>query len=136
MQQKSQAEEKLWGPKDQGGKVLKKDGIVVMTAKKQKEYYNGFKGKIIRINSQHVVLEILEGPAKGEKRKTLFATVNVVESVPAKKPQIEKAKSSASGAASSAAAAPAAKEQEEVEEEDDEKPDDKCMALFGDLNFY
>ena len=127
------AEDEPWGPKDQGGKVLKKDGIVVMTAKKQKEYYNGFKGKIIRINSQHVVLEILEGPAKGEKRKTLFATVNVIESVPAKKPQIEKAKSSASGAA---AAAPAAKEQEEVEMEDDEKPDDKCMALFGDLEFY
>ena len=129
------AEDEAWGPKDQGGKLLKKDAIVVMTAKKQKEYYNGFKGKIIRINSQHVVLEILEGPAKGDKRKALFATVNVVESVPAKKPKIEQAESSASGAASSAAASPAARQQEEVEEED-EKPDDKCMALFGDLNLY
>ena len=129
-------DEAAGGPKDQGGKVLKKDGIVVLTAKKQKEFYNGFKGKIIRINSQHVVLDILEGPAKGEKRKVLFTSVNVVDSVPAKKPKIEKANSSASGAASSAAAAPAATQQEEVEEEEDEKPDDKCMALFGDLNLF
>ena len=61
---------------------------MVMTAKKHKHLYNGFKAKIIRVNTQHVVLTILEGPEKGEKRKMPHATVSVVEHATAKKAKI------------------------------------------------
>ena len=79
--------------------------------------YNGFKAKIIRVNTHNVVLSILEGPAKGEKRKTLFATVDVVEDAPAKKAKIPQApaeESVAPTAAAPAAEAPAEDEQPEV----------------------
>ena len=115
------------GPKDEGGKLLEPEGIVVMTTKKKKELYNGFKAKIIRVNTHDVVLSILEGPMKGDKRKALFATVNVVESAP-KKANI---KQEPAPAAEATAAAPAAEDLEE-----DEKPDNQCMAMFGDLDLY
>ena len=117
------------GPKDQGGKLLEACAIVVMTAKKHKHLYNGFKAKSIRVNTHNVVLSILEGPAKGEKRKTLFATLDVVEDAPAKKAKIPQAPAKESVAPT--AAAPAAEAPAE-----DEQPDNPCTAMFGDLDLY
>ena len=83
---------------------------------------------------------------KGDKRKALFATVNVVESAPkkAKISDSQEEESAASAAAAPAAeataAAPAAEATaaapaaEDLEEE--EKPDNQCMAMFGDLGLY
>ena len=103
--------------------------IVVLTAKKRKHLYNGFKAKVMRINTHQVVLTILEGPQKGDKRKVPFSTVEVIEDNPGKKAKVAEAP---------AAAAPAAEDEAPAAEApvEDEKPDNKCMALFGDLNFY
>ena len=117
------------GPKDQGGKLLEAGAIVVMTAKKHKHLYNGFKGNIIRVNTKNVVVSILEGPAKGERRKFLFASVDVVEDAPAKKAKLAEAPAEESVAPT--AAAPAAEAPAE-----DEQPDKQCMAMFGDLDLY
>ena len=108
---------------------LEAGAIVVMTAKKQKDQYHGFKAKILRVNTQNVVLSILEGPRKGEKRKLPFATVDVVEEAPAKKAQIPQAPAKESVAPT--AAAPAAEALAE-----DEHPDNQCMAMFGNLDLY
>ena len=118
------------GPKDQAGKLLEVGAIVVMTAKKNKHLYHGFKAKIIRVNTHNVVVSILEGPAQGEKRKTLFATVDVVEDAPAKKAKIPQAPAQES-VAEAPAAAPAAEAPA-----DDEQPDNQCMSMFGDLDLY
>ena len=122
------------GPKDQGGKLLEPEGIVVMTTKKKKELYNGFKAKIIRVNTHDVVLSILEGPMKGDKRKALFATVNVVESALVKKANISQEPAASAAAAPAPEATAAAPAVEDLEE--DEKPDKQCMAMFGDLGLY
>ena len=114
---------------------MEPEGIVVMTAKKQKDLYNGFKAKIIRVNTHNVVLSILEGPMKGEKRKALFATVNVVESAPKKANISQEQEPAASAAAAPAAEATAAAPAAEAPAED-EQPDDQCLALFGDLDLY
>ena len=115
---------------------MESEAIVVMSAKKQKDLYNGFKAKIIRVKSWNVALSILEGPMKGEKRKALFATVTVVEDAPAKKPQISQAP--AASAADEAALPMAATAAPALGDppEDDEKPDEECMAMFGDLDLY
>ena len=86
---------------------------------------------------------------KGEKRKVLHSTVNVV------KPPVKKAKLPIAPAASAAGALPAASAAggattpvdgaESVdpssalvaeESKDDEKPDEQRMAMFGDLGMY
>ena len=122
--------------------------------KKQKNLYNGFKAKILRVKKQHVVMSVLEGPRKGEKRQALHAAVNVV-SAPAKKAkQLSFAPAaSAAGEAPAASAAghaadpvaPAAAPAESVapaaapaaeDPQEDEKPDEQCMAMFGDLGMY
>ena len=115
--------------KDQGGKLLEKGAIVVVIAKKFKHLYNGFKGKIIRVNTKNVVVELLEGPARGDKRKFLFGCVDVVEDDAAKKAKLAEAPAEESEAPT--AAAPAA----EAPAEDD-KPDQQCMAMFGCLDLY
>ena len=56
----------------------------------------------VSTHTHNVVLSILEGPMKGEKRKTLHGTVKVV------KPLVKKAKLLFAPAASAAGAAPAA----------------------------
>ena len=78
---------------------------------------------------------------KVEKRKVLHSTVNVV------KPPAKKAKLPIAPAASAAGALPAASAaggastpQGGAEPVDpsvpDEKPDEQCMAMFGDLGMY
>ena len=90
--------------------------------------YNGYKAKIIRVNTKEVVLSILEGPEKGEKRKALLAIVDVVEDAPAKQAKIPQAPAKESMAPT--AAAPGADAPE------DEQHDNQCMAMFGDLELY
>ena len=122
------------GPKDKGGRLLEAGAIVVMTAKKQKDQYHGFKAKILRVNTQHVVLSILEGPRKGDKRKHTFATVDVVEEAPKKANIPPTAAAPAAETAAPPAAAPAA--EAESEDEEQPQPDNQCMAMFGDLDLY
>ena len=134
-------DEEVGPPKDQSGKnTLEVGAIVVMTAKKQKHLYNGFKAKILRVNTHNVVVSILEGPASGEKRKLLFAAVDVIEDSSAKKAKIEQETAAAAAAAEAPAAAPsaeapAAAPAAEAPAEDDD-PDNACMAMFGDLDMY
>ena len=113
--------------------------IVVMTAQRQKHLYNGFKAKILRVNTKEVVLSILEGPSRGDKRKVPFSAVQVVEDAPGKKAKIQQAPAlhpvePTPAAPAAATEAPAPAENEAPEE--DEQPDNQCMALFGDLDLY
>ena len=125
------------GPMDQSGKLLEAGAIVLMTAKKQKHLYNGFKAEIIRVNTHNIVVSILEGPSKGEKRFRPFHTVDVVEDAPGKKTKIQQAPALDPVAPTPAAPAAEAEGPEDAEApEKDEKPDNQCMAMFGDLDLY
>ena len=129
---------------------MEPDAIVVMTARRyQKDLYNCFKARVIRVHSHYVLLPVLDGPRVGEKRKALHRSVNVV-SPPAKQAKLlfaptasaagEAPAASAAGEATKPvapaesvdpAAAPGAEDPKEKE-----KPDEQCMGMFGDLGMY
>ena len=86
---------------------------------------------------------------KGHKRKTIFATVTVLEERPSKTQKLTEALAATAVSAPAAVAAtadePTLKAAEEntsaapaveVSSQEIDKPDDQCMAMFGDLNLY
>ena len=71
----------------------------------------------IRDSAKHVWLTMLEGPAKGEKRKADYNTIKVW-------PREQSAKKLFGSGASSAGQGPARPV----------SPDENCLAMFGDLH--
>ena len=86
--------------------------IVVGTASKWKEKYDGHKCKVITLLTKHVKVEILEGPAKGEVHKYSYDSVKRVapreSSGSATPPDASSDAASAPSASSGSASAPAA----------------------------
>ena len=105
---------------DKDGRPVAVGDIVMCYASKKKDMYNERKAQVDRLNSKQALLTMLEGPAKGNKRKADYDTFKVWEQ-PVKK-LFAPAASSASSSASVALAASTL------------KPDDNCLAMFGDLH--
>ena len=95
------------------------EGDTVMCySTKNKDKYNERKARVERLNTRHAWLTMLEGPAKGEKRKADYNTIKVwPRELPVKK-------LFSSGASSSAYRIPASPL----------SPDQNCLAMFGDLH--
>ena len=100
-----------------------------MTARKHNNMYDQRRGEVLRLNSKHVVVKILDGPAKDTKRKALFDTVEIVELARRAKKQktteSEPEEQSDSGDDASPAGQP-----------DNDVPDGASRAVFGDLALY
>ena len=100
-----------------------------MTAKKHKNMYDQRRGKVLRRNSKHVVVKILNGPAKDTKRKALFDTVEIVELARCDKKQKTTESEPERQSDSEDDASPAGQPDKDV-------TDGASRAVFGDLALY
>ena len=100
-----------------------------MTAKKHKNMYDNRHGEVLRLNSKHVVVKILNGPAKDTKRKALFDTVEIVELARRAKKQKTTESEPEGQSDSEDDASPAGQPDKDV-------PDGASRAVFGDLALY
>jgi hypothetical protein len=98
---------------------------------KKKDKHNERKAKVDRLNSKHAIVTMLEGPAKGEKRKAEYSTLKVW---PGEQTVKKLFASGASSASVAEAAEPAAADSGSPTLPCPLSPDATCLAMFGDLN--
>ena len=114
--------------------------IVIMHAKKHKERYNQQKALVVRLNARAAVLDIIEGPAKGTKRKAEYRTLKVVREEKALKqesePSVAPAAPAVAPAASAASAAKDVPDELPLAALATPTPTDKTLELFGDLRMF
>ena len=91
--------------------------IVMCYSMKQKDKYNERKARVERLNARHAWLTMLEGPAKGEKRKAEYNTIKVW---PRELP-VNKLFGSGASSAYTIPASPVS-------------PDQNCLLMFGELH--
>jgi hypothetical protein len=106
---------------DNDGRHLAAGDTVICYSSKKKDRYNERKAQVDRLNSKHAMLTMLEGPAKGEKRKADYNSLKVCPRTQSAKKLFASGASSASVAPGDTLAGPLG-------------PDDNCREMFGDLN--
>ena len=102
---------------DKDGHTVVAGDTAMCYSSKRKDRYNERKANADRLNAKHVWLTVLEGLAKGEKRKADYSTIKVW-------PREQSAKKLFGPGASSAGRSPARPV----------SPDENCLAMFGDLH--
>jgi len=103
---------------DKDGHPLAAGDTVICYSSKKKDRYNERKAQVDRLNSKQAAITMLEGPAKGEKRKADYNSLKVCQSA---KKLFASGASSASVASGDGLAGPRGS-------------DENCRAMFGDLN--
>ena len=109
--------------------------MVLMHAKTLGQWFGLKHAKVVRINSQHVVLEVLEGPQQGTQRKAPFDSVEIVDSAnPAKKRRVEDSGPAQEEGSGDTTLPLDADPGTPMDAEP--KPDSEARKLFGDLGLY